>query len=664
MTEIDVRGDGERDPTAFRRALAAGFALIAALGLVILIGLVSVSNKQRDAALRAQRHSFEVMNLARTLEASIARSEATLGRYVITGQNTIGVQYFEEWRRAGYLLGRLRRLVNDDARQVRNVEQLQGIYRERGEQLAEVAVRTNYKQNWNALGRYARAGEAPSVQQVTRTLDAIINAERTTLERRTGAAIRSVERSNWLAWILSVFGVVVVLGAIALAYATVQEMAQRRLARKDADEVTRRANELEEAVAARTAELRNANAALLAEAAEREAAEARLRQIQKMEAVGQLTGGIAHDFNNMLAVVLGGLELARRRVVENSRDAVRHLDNAMEGASRAAALTRRLLAFARAEPLLPEAIAPDVLIEGMAELLDRVLGERIAVRTRFDSADWRVWVDRHALENALLNLAVNARDAMDGEGTLTISTGTRHLKADEIDACAEGDYVTISVTDTGCGMDRDVLERAFEPFFTTKPVGKGTGLGLSQIFGFVRQSHGEIEIESTPDVGTTVSVLLPRFTGKAIQPKTDGAAPLAMEPTAPAAILVVEDDPRVLNATVAALVELGHRTIPCPSPDQAAALMAANPDVRLIISDVVMPGTTGPELIAQLHPLYPHVGVLFVTGYAGEVEEADAFGGHDVLRKPFTISALEAAVAAALSRPTEPPPYARAAAAE
>jgi signal transduction histidine kinase/CheY-like chemotaxis protein len=664
MIVTEAQGDGERDPTAIRRALAAGFALVAAIGLVVLIGMVSVSNQQRDAALKAQRHSFEVMNLSRTLEASIARSEATLGRYVITGNPRIGISYFDEWRRAGYLLGRLRRIVNDDQRQVRNVERLRGLYRERGEQLAEVAVRTNYKQNWNALGRYAQAGTADNVKLIAKSLDAIINTERVTLERRSGTAARSVERSTWLATILSVFGVVVVLGAIGLAYATMQEMAQRRLARKDAEEVARRAIELEEAVATRTAELRSANAALLAEAAEREAAESRLRQIQKMEAVGQLTGGIAHDFNNMLAVVLGGLELARRRITENARDATRHIDNAMEGASRAAALTRRLLAFARAEPLLPEPLSPDALIEGMTELLDRVLGERIAVRTDFRSHGWRIWIDRHALENALLNLAVNARDAMDGEGVLTIATTTRRLADDEVGGSVEGDYVAIAVTDTGCGMLPDVVERAFEPFFTTKPVGKGTGLGLSQIFGFVRQSNGEIAIESEPGAGTTVTILLPRYTGAAITPRREGQPSLPAPVTAPAAILVVEDDPRVLNATVSALNELGHRTIACSNPDQAAALMAANPDVRLIISDVVMPGISGPELIAQLHPVYPHVGILFVTGYAGEVEEADAFGGHDVLRKPFTIGALEAAVAAALGRPSEPPPVATAAAAE
>jgi CheY-like chemotaxis protein len=351
---------------------------------------------------------------------------------------------------------------------------------------------------------------------------------------------------------------------------------------------------------------------------------------------------------------------------EGSADAGRHIENAMEGASRAAALTRRLLAFARAEPLLPEAVAPDALIAGMTDLLDRTLGERIKVRTRFASDDWSVWVDRHQLENALLNLAVNARDAMDGEGTLTMATGTRVLAEGELGDIRAGDYVAISVADTGCGMDQGVLDRVFEPFFTTKPVGKGTGLGLSQIFGFVRQSMGEIVIASQVGIGTTVTLLLPRFVG------AQRIAPAELQPGRPPAakreehvtILVVEDDPRVLNATVEALAELGHHPIPCPSPDQAEMLIDAHPDVRLILTDVVMPGTTGPELIASLRPRHPHLGILFVTGYAGEIDEAAAFGGHGVLRKPFTIGALSGAVQAALAKTSGPPPFEAAAAAE
>jgi CheY-like chemotaxis protein len=277
-----------------------------------------------------------------------------------------------------------------------------------------------------------------------------------------------------------------------------------------------------------------------------------------------------------------------------------------------------------------------------------------------------VWVDKHQLENALLNLAVNARDAMDGEGTLTIGTGTRIVGEGELGGIRAGDYVAISVADTGCGMDKGVLDRVFEPFFTTKPVGKGTGLGLSQIFGFVRQSLGEIVIASQPGAGTTVTLLLPRFSGaQRIAPAELQSPRLPGRPAEEhATILVVEDDPRVLNATVEALAELGHRPIPCPSPDEAEGLIAANPEVRLILSDVVMPGTTGPELIASLRPRHPGLGVLFVTGYAGEIDEASAFGGHDVLRKPFTIGVLSDAVQAALARSSGPHPFEAAAAAE
>jgi CheY-like chemotaxis protein len=343
-----------------------------------------------------------------------------------------------------------------------------------------------------------------------------------------------------------------------------------------------------------------------------------------------------------------------------------HLNNAMEGATRAAALTRRLLSFARSEPLLPERVDSKELIGGMSDLLDRTLGERIKVRTRFASEDWAIWVDKHQLENALLNLAVNARDAMDSEGTLTFGAGTRVIGKGELGDTRAGDYVAISVADTGCGMDQKVLDRGFEPFFTTKPVGKGTGLGLSQIFGFVRQSQGEIVIASQPGVGTTVTLLLPRFRGAQRIAPAELPARMALRPRAEehATILVVEDDARVLNATVEALAELGHNPLPCPSPDQAEALIDAHPEVRLILSDVVMPGTTGPELIASLRPHHPNLGVLFVTGYAGEIDEAAAFAGHDVLRKPFTIGALSGAVQAALAKASGPPPFEAAAAAE
>ncbi|GAO39580.1 putative two-component hybrid sensor and regulator [Sphingomonas changbaiensis NBRC 104936] len=650
-----------------RRALAIALALMVAVGLIALTVFVTNSSRQRDEALAAQRHSFEVIILVRTLQSTMAEAELSLGRYVVNLQPEFGRVYVDDWRRAGLAINRLREVTRENPQQAALAAKLRAYYDQRGRLLSSAALRTRYDQKISGLAIFDRAGKVANRKELNDTLDRIIDIENRVLDARINHANATLDQSNWAATLLLAFALLLVIGAGVLGYSVVQAVAGRRAARRDADEVARRAENLEEAVAARTAELRRANTALLAEAAERESAEAQLRQAQKMDAVGQLTGGIAHDFNNMLAVVIGGLELAKRRLTDGSDDAGRHIENAMEGASRAAALTRRLLAFARAEPLLPEAVSPDALIAGMTDLLDRTLGERIKVRTRFASADWAVWVDKHQLENALLNLAVNARDAMDGDGTLTIGTGTRIVGEGELGDMRAGDYVAISVADTGCGMDRTVLDRVFEPFFTTKPVGKGTGLGLSQIFGFVRQSLGEIVIASQPGIGTTVTLLLPRFSGvKRIAPTElpPSRLPVRQRMEEQATILVVEDDPRVLNATVEALAELGHHPIPCATPDRAEALIDAHPDVRLVLSDVVMPGTTGPELIASLQPRHPHLGILFVTGYAGEIDEAAAFGGHGVLRKPFTIGALSGAVQAALARTSGPHPFEAAAAAE
>ena len=357
----------------------------------------------------------------------------------------------------------------------------------------------------------------------------------------------------------------------------------------------------------------------------------------------------------LLAVVLGGLELAKRHMTADPAQAVRHIENATEGADRAAALTKRLLAFSRAEPVKPEPIEVRGLIAGMSSLLDRTLGDAITVETRDDGRGWSVWADRHQLENAILNLAVNARDAMEGRGRLVIACGGATLAADAVGHCAAGDYVTIAVTDTGCGMASEVRDRVFEPFFTTKPVGKGTGLGLSQIFGFVRQNEGEIAIDSTPGLGTTVTLYLPRREAAAEQVQQQPVALAPIDLPEGLEILVVEDDPRVLAATMGALRELGHRPTGCGDPLQAETMMDTHGAVDLVITDVLMPGRTGPEVIAAIAPRYPHVAVLFVTGFAGEAG-AGMLTGQVVLRKPFTINALGRAVAEAMAvaRPVAP----------
>jgi CheY-like chemotaxis protein len=375
-----------------------------------------------------------------------------------------------------------------------------------------------------------------------------------------------------------------------------------------------------------------------------------------MEAVGQLTGGIAHDFNNMLAVVVGGIDLGLRRLNGPRREVMMHLNNAMEGATRAAALTRRLLSFARSEPLLPERVDSKELIGGMSDLLDRTLGERIRVEVGLAPDTWPIYVDSHQLENAIVNLAVNARDAMDGQGLMRISTENVKLAANQVGDIRPGDYVKISVTDTGCGMPRDVLERAFEPFFTTKPVGKGTGLGLSQIFGFAHQSGGEVGIESEVGRGTIVSIYLPR---------TEAAAHVRIHPAvhrgeaeahvAGARILLVEDDPRVRTATVDALEDLDYEPVACGSGAEAIELFQTH-EFDLVISDVIMPEMTGPELIRYLKRTQARdFAVLFVTGYVGE-GESDDLRGHELLRKPFTVAALASAVSSALARTASQPP--------
>jgi CheY-like chemotaxis protein len=303
------------------------------------------------------------------------------------------------------------------------------------------------------------------------------------------------------------------------------------------------------------------------------------------------------------------------------------------------------------------------LISGMSDLLDRTLGERVKVEVELDVETWPTYVDPHQLENAVLNLAVNARDAMSGEGLLRIASENMHLSANQVGDIQAGDYVKISVSDTGCGMTEDVLDRAFEPFFTTKPVGKGTGLGLSQIFGFAHQSGGEVGIESRVGRGTCVSIYLP---------KSQVVAPVRLHPAAPqfdeaaahvkgARILLVEDDPRVRSATVDALEDLDYEPVACASGAEAIERFAGEP-FDLVISDVIMPEMTGPELIRHLKD---HGGrefaVLYVTGYAGE-REGDDLRHHELLRKPFTVGALASAVAAALARPNEPPRSSKAAA--
>ena len=636
---------------AARRAIATAVLALAALGLLIaVVAMVARSNTARDEALQREQHSYDIMVLTRSLDASLARAEAALGRYVVSGDRRMGTIYYDEWRRAQSQLRQLDRLVDGQADEAAMVARLKTLAAAREKELAAAAAFANVGKGWYAIGMFNQAGESANVRAISETLEAIAASERERLGQRSEATFFSAERSNGFASLLSVLGLLLVGLAIGLGWLAAAAAAQRASAAERAEAEADRAAQLEAAVSDRTHELQQSNERLREESETRARAEAQLAQAQKMEAVGQLTGGIAHDFNNMLAVVVGGLDLARRKIALRPAEAGVHLDGAMEGADRAAALTRRLLSFARAEPLLPDAIQPSRLVTGMNLLLDRTLGERIVVHVDIAQAHWAIWADAHQLENAILNLAVNARDAMDGAGRLDIVVADVTIPRDDAGGLKAGDHVRISVTDTGCGMPPQVLERAFEPFFTTKPVGKGTGLGLSQIFGFVHQSHGDVRVESEVGRGTTISLYLPRHHGAATAHSGAEPAQAARPKLETLSILLVEDDPRVQASTRAGLAELGHVVRACGSGDEALAILAEDDHFDLALTDVMMPGMTGPELVAALSRDYPHIAVLFVTGYVGEAGQSDDFAGHEVLRKPFTIAALGNAIAQAMDR--------------
>ena len=387
---------------------------------------------------------------------------------------------------------------------------------------------------------------------------------------------------------------------------------------------------------ARAAALVQSNAELKVQIGERAKAEDQLRQAHKLQALGQLTGGIAHDFNNLLTVIQGSADMLRRPGLADAKR-IRFAEAIVQASSRAAALTGQLLAFARRQPLQPEVIDVNDLISGMIDLLDRTLGERIAVHTRLTERSCAVEADRAQLESALLNIAVNARDAMPDGGDLTIETAPHRDPR-------TGPMIAIAVTDSGVGMDEETLGRAIEPFFTTKTTGKGTGLGLSQVYGFATQSGGDVRIASTPGGGTTVTLFLP-CSGAATQEQgEEETKPLTAVRTGN--ILLVEDNEEVGEFAEALLTELGHRVTWAQSGRQALEL-ARRDRFDAVFSDVVMPGMSGLELADELARLRPELPVILTTGYSDEIA-AGGTGGRPVILKPYGLDVLAAALDQAL----------------
>ena len=434
--------------------------------------------------------------------------------------------------------------------------------------------------------------------------------------------------------------------AVAIENVRLTQAAQREIAErmKAQDELHELNQTLEQQVKERTAALVKKDEAL--------------RQAQKMEAVGQLTGGIAHDFNNLLQIVIGNLEALQRHLPPESGRLNRAAQSAMAGARRAASLTQRLLAFSRRQPLDPKPLDMNTLVNGMSELLQRTLGETVRIETVRGAGVWHVEVDPNELEAAIINLAINARDAMPAGGLLTIETANAFV--DEIYAAAHaevlpGQYVVLCVTDTGVGMDTATIKQAFEPFFTTKPVGKGTGLGLSQIYGFVKQSGGHVKIYSEVGEGTTVKLYLPRWTGEASAAKLQNDEANIPEGDAAEIILVVEDDDEVRTFSADSLRELGYRVLEAPDGPTALRLLKQN-YVDLVFTDVVLPGgMTGAQVAAQARAARPNLKILFTTGYARNaiIHHGRLDKGVQLITKPFGFSDLAAKVRDVLDAPDD-----------
>ena len=396
------------------------------------------------------------------------------------------------------------------------------------------------------------------------------------------------------------------------------------------------------------------NSKLVDSLAETKTADDRIRHMEKMEAVGQLTGGLAHDFNNMLAIIISSLGLAQRRLAKGPANVDALLAGALEGAHRAATLTSRLLAFSRQQPLAPETLNLNRIVGGMSEMITRTLGESVQVETVLAGGLWTTHVDVSQMENALLNLCVNARDAMPNGGSLTIETGNASLDdayaRQNLDVTA-GQYVLIAVTDTGTGMSKDVVASAFDPFFTTKGVGKGSGLGLSQVFGFVKQSGGHLKIYSEVGQGTTVKIYLPRSFETAQASMAATTLQIAEKQEMKRGnrrqiILVVEDESHVRGLTVATLRELGYTVIHAQDAIAALVQLDAHPDVDLMFTDIVMPGMNGRKLADEAVRRQPRLKVLFTTGFTRNavVHGGVLDAGVNFIAKPFTIEQLAAKV--------------------
>ena len=590
--------------------MVGGFVLL----LFAAATSVFLSAERRDATFWV-RHALEVGAQLNRVQATATDAETGQRGYLLTGRPSYLEPYEAARRKLPAEIDELASETVDNPAQRKALGRLRSSTADKMSELQKTIDLRSTGRSDDALAE-VESDRGKELMAAIRQAIADMHSEETALLERRSTRAAWLEETGQAVLLASLI-LVIAFGALALFDA-------RR----------------------RVVALQQSNTRLRNEAAERLAAENQVRQLQKMEAVGQLMGGIAHDFNNMLAIVIGSLELARRRLAGTEHPAVmKCLDNAAEGANRAATLTARLLAFSRQQPLEPRVIDVNKLAGGMSELLQRSIGEAIHIETVLAGGLWKVLVDPAQLESAIVNLAVNARDAMPDGGKLTIETQNAELDeryAAAHNEVAAGQYVVISVTDSGAGMSREVLERAFDPFYTTKGPGQGTGLGLSQVFGFVKQSSGHIKLYSEVGHGTTVKIYLPRHRGESPVAAEEASPSSLPKGTADTIILVVEDEAGVRKMTVDAIRELGYAAISAQTPREALQQLESHPDVALLFTDIVMPEMNGRVLSDMALARQPNLKVLYTTGYTRNavVHNGVLDAGTALIQKPFTLEQL------------------------
>lgn len=610
-------------------SLVAAFAILASAGIVTMR-----TAEHRRISGANLRHTLRVESALHRLYGEIRRAESDERGYLITREPAYLDPRGDLRERLEKDVAQITALVADNPIQSERVEKLRPILQERVELLLRKLEIMNAGRFDEAVALLRDGRGKALMDQIDALIAEMISEEEKIYRERDERLTEATESLQAAIGALMFIGATVAVFVIALAQKQMNALTESR------DSLRRAYNQLIE------------------ETTRRESLEAQLRQSQKLEALGQLTGGIAHDFNNMLAVIVASLNILRRKLERKESGVEELIDSALDGTERAGNLVHRLLAFARMQPLNPEPLDANEFVSGISEILQRALGGSVRLETALATDLWPTKVDANELENAILNLAVNARDAMPDGGSLTIETSNVHIDdayaAQNPDARA-GHYVMVAVADTGQGMPPDVAAKAFDPFFTTKPVGKGTGLGLSQVHGFVRQSGGHVTISSEAGRGTRVTLYLPRHVDGADAPQPEPEAKLEDFPRGKPAeiILVVEDDDSARRATSQGVRELGYTVLEANDGKEALQIIRKRADISLMIAEAATPGLDGGQLAREAVFRRHALQLLFVTGSSPDAITRDAVfdAKVSVLTKPFTLAQLARKIRETLDGP-------------